>query len=299
MIFEHIVNDIKSVDAEIGDGKKIPILAPAASLPQNTEIIDYLLSKPISKYIDGISVHSYNKDEPSWAKFLAVMKKYGKEKLPIYVTEWNKTAEYNKGNEFLTTNSAISYTGKKLIQFLKYGIAGANYYSTTNFVPNSQSKYENIFGFYKRINNQSQLLPQGKTWQLLSQTLALGKGASQIYDTSQSDKMEAMGFVNLNTDSGLVISNESKNNVTTSITLQNINIHKHSTAKLYIASGSQDPKTSYCTQDVAADLSNPSFSINIPSQSVVGITFDPPKLSFNSLLRVLGISTSVECLIGL
>ena len=299
LIFEHAVNAIKSVDKEIGDGKKVLILAPAAALPDNTDILDYLLSKPISKYIDGVSVHSYERDEPSWATYAKVMKKYGKDKLPIYVTEWNKTSEYIKNSGYISADTAIPFTAKKLVQFLKYGIAGANYYSTTYFDPNSPSKYTNAFGFYTRPNNKTELLPQGKTWHLLSRSLALGAGISRIYDINQPDTVEAIGFTNSASEKGLALVNEATVGITVGVSLKNVKIPKNATAKLYIASGSDDPKTPFCTQDVTTALSNPTFGVNVPPQSVVGILFTPPKLTFNTLLRVLGISTTRDCLPGL
>lgn len=299
LIFEHAVNAIKSVDAEVNDGRSIPILAPAASNPNNTEIIDYLLSQPISKYIDGVSVHSYGKDEPSWSIYLDVMKKYGRGNLPIYVTEWNKTSDYIKGNEFVTGNVAIPFTGQKLIEFLKGGITGANYFSTTYYNFASQSKYSNSFGFYQLLNGKSQLLPQGRTWQILSKSLSLGVGPSRIYDTNSPDTVDAVGFTNSNSNQGLAIVNQAKAAITINISLENLKIPANSTAKLFIASAADDPKIPFCTEDSTSNLVNPIFSVNIPPESVVGILFSPPKLTFNSLLRVLGVSTSQNCLPGL
>lgn len=299
LIFEHAVKAIKSVDAESNDGRKIPILTPAAALPNETEMIEYLLSKPTAGYIDGVSVHSYKKNEPSWDKYLTVMKKYGREKLPIYVTEWNKTGEYIKNNDYVSGEIAIPYTGKKLVQFLKYGIAGANYFSTTYFDPISPTKYTNSFGFYRRVSSKSELLPQGKTWQLLSKSLALGDGTSRIYATDQPDTVPAVGFTNFKSGKGLAIVNEATVIRTVGVSLKNLKLPKNTTAKLFIASGLNDPKAPFCTQDISSDLSDPSFSVSLPPQSVVGIIFAPPKLTLNSLLRILGVSTSRDCFINL
>ena len=298
-IFEHSVNAILSVNAETRDGRKIPILAPSGSNPTNTEIIDFLLTKPVSKYVDGVSVHSYGVDEPSWTRYLTVMKKYGKGSLPIYVTEWNKTSSYIRGNEYVSGNIAIPYTGKKLVQFLKYGAAGANYFSTTLHDPLSTSMYVNSFGFYKRTNNVSTLLPQGRTWQLLSRSVGLGYGASRVYKTYQPILIEAMGFTNSKSEPGLAIVNGNTTGLTVRVSLQNLRLPKGTTAKVYIASGTYDAKAPYCTQDSLTDLSNPSFMVTAPAQSVVGITFTRPRIAIiNTIMRVLAISTTRNCLIG-
>jgi hypothetical protein len=81
--------------------------------------------------------------------------------------------------------------------------------------------------------------------------------------------------------------------------LQNIKFPKNTSAKLYIASNTNDAKTAFCTQDALTDLSNPSFFVTVPAQSVVGIVFTKPKLALvESFLRVLGVSTSRDCLVG-
>ena len=38
-----------------------------------------------------------------------------------------------KGNQYISGGIAIPFTGKKIVQFLKYGIAGADYFSTTYY----------------------------------------------------------------------------------------------------------------------------------------------------------------------
>ncbi|OGM10697.1 hypothetical protein A2Z22_05315 [Candidatus Woesebacteria bacterium RBG_16_34_12] len=299
LIFEHAVNAIKSVDKEANDGKKILIIAPAVSNPQNTELFDYLMSKPNSRHIDGVSVHSYNEIEPSWSKYQSVMKKYGKENLPIYVTEWNKTAEYILDNNYTSGEIAIPYTGKKLVQFLKYGIAGANYFSTTYFDPKNPSKYVNSFGFYRQVNNKSELLPQGKSWQLLSRSLGLGLGKSRIYDVNQPDNLEAVGFTNSKSEPGLAIVNEAATDDRIRISLKNLRLPKYSTLKLYIASSTENPTIPVCTQTTTTDRYNSSFFVDLPKQSIIGITMTSPKFTFNFILRVLGISTGDNCFEGI
>jgi len=299
-IFQHAVTAIKSVDAEIADGREIPILAPAAASPKNIDIIDHLLSNPISEHVDGVSVHSYDTEEPSWRYYLDVMKKYGKGNLPIYITEWNKTSQYIRNSAYVSGVEAIPFTGKKLLQFMKSGIAGANYFSTTRFDPNSSNMYVNSFGFFTWSNYVSTLLPHGKTWQLLSKSLALGAGTSTVHRVFQPAKIEAMGFTNAGSEPGVAMVNSTSEDLNVRVSMQNLKIPKSSVGKVYVASGINDAKVPYCTEDTSVDVSNPSFFVTVPAKSVVGVVFTKPKLVFvNTLLRILGVSTSVEdCLVG-
>jgi len=295
-IFTIASQAIREVDTEMNDGKIIPIIAPAVSEPLDTALLEYLFKSNVSNYLHGVSIHSYNKTEPSWSKYLTVLKKYGKGNLPIYVSEWNKTAEYIINNNYVSSDIAVPYTGNKLIQFLKGGIAGANYFSTTFFDPESPSKYTNSFGFYRQTDNKSELLPQGKTWQLLSRTLSLGSGESRIFDTKQPKGVEAIGFTNSKFERGLAIVNETTVRKTVKVSLRNIKISKNTKAKLFIASGSGDPGTPFCTQDASSNLSDPSFFVDLQPQSVTGIIFTEIKPTFKSLFQR---DDSVgDCLVG-
>ena len=78
--------------------------------------------------------------------------------------------------------------------------------------------------------------------------------------------------------------------------LRNIKISKNTKAKLFIASGSGDPGTPFCTQDASSNLSDPSFFVDLQPQSVTGIIFTEIKPTFKSLFQR---DDSVgDCLVG-
>lgn len=300
-IFTVASQAIREVDTEISDGKKIPIIAPAAANPNDTTLLGYILKSDASNYLDGVSIHSYGKTEPSWAKYLEIMKKYGKGNLPIYITEWNKKGEYIKNNPYVSGNLAITYTGGKLIDFLKYGVAGADYYSTTYFDSASQDKNINAFGFYIKTDSKVNILPQGKTWRVLSQDLELGTGTSKIVYSNQVNNLKTLGAISNEGKLVLALVNDENSSRLISIIAQNLPISGNKVhINIYTASPTEDGTYPTCSEDV--DLVNNvnnsiSFKTILVGNSVSGITLTQPTLSLNPLLKVLGVSTNQGCIL--
>jgi len=296
-IFTAASQAIREVDDEMNDGKKIPIIAPAVSDPNDTTLLEYVLKSDASNYLEGISIHSYDKIEPSWAKYLEIMKKYGKGNLPIYVSEWNKTSEYVKDNPYTSSDLAITYTGGKLIDFLKYEAAGANYFSTTYFDSSSQDKYINSFGFYTKTGSKVSLLPQGKAWRVLSRDLELGTGTSKIVYSNQGNNLKTLGAISKGGKLVLALVNDENSSKLISIAAKNLSMSGNNVhIDIYTASPKEDGRFPTCSEDVDIVNNSVSFKTIVSGNSVNGITILQPILSLNLLLKVLGVSTSQGCI---
>ncbi len=292
-MFSVAAEAIRSVDKEENDNRLIPIIGPAAAQPEKTDILDHLITNVPSTLLNGISLHSYDKDEPSWYTFKKVLERENLD-LPIFIDEWNESSEY-KANPYIYSNLAIPYTGTKLISFLKGGVAAANYYSMSLYDPYNPIKNEDVFGFYVRRNDKVELLPQGKTWKLLSVTLALGKGQSEIYQTN-SDNTPSLGFVNMKGERGIIISNE-KSTKEVLINLKNLPDSGTSTIKAYQASSESDGQSLTCSKSVSVRDGAVQFTVQVPENSVVGIVIEPLKINVETIKNVLGLTTKVDCII--
>lgn len=287
-IFYYASHAIREVDTEINDGKTIPIGAPAISNTINASFLETILNNPsYSQNIDFISYHNYVNSEPSWNNYLNILNKYNKSQLPIFLTEWNFQGTPIENQLYRSSDLAISYTGNKLIDFLKGGLMDANYYLMAD-INRPKYPYDNpSFAFYTWNGNETVLLPQAKTWMLLSKTLGLGKDMSKIYETINSADIDSVGFINSSGQKGLAIVNDSDGTKVINVTINNV-IMKNSLfsridAKLYIADKDHGGATLVEESQLHPKRDQASFAISIPSRSVVGIILEENSSVWNVL----------------
>jgi hypothetical protein len=289
-IFIHAARAIRNIDAASDDRKRIPLGGPASYTPNDTTILEAMLkSDEVRRDLDFISLHSYEPvTEPSWIKYQSVLKNYGKTNLPIYITEWAASSNMKKANELDMTVKAIPYTGKKLLGFLNYGIAGANYSMMQAVVANSPRGDEGFLGFYYWKNNQAELLPKARTWRLLSRTLGLGDGASTVYRTVATNGLPVAAFTNFRQAIGLAIANEAPVPKTVTVTAANTGITGERIAvSAYIASAIYDGSSVIGTKIVPQSAGTASFQVVIPARSIVGLTLTRPDAVREILSKIL------------
>lgn len=298
-IYTNAVRAINEVESEINDGKRPQVIAVVGHTPMDVSVLDAVLSAPeSSSLVKAVSYHNYHIEEPSDTFYRSSLRKYGKTNIPIYLTEWNFSPDEKKTSPYHTTDLAIAYTGKKLIGFLNQGLAGANYFAMSLNDPANVGNLQSVFGFYRLDKNKKPyLLPQGKTWQLLSKSLGLGAGNSKIYSSSSPSPLAVVAFDNSNGKRGIALANDSNTDQDISITLKELNAANWDTISVYAASSKNDGKTP-CVLDLIGSTSNQSLWISVPAQSVVGLTVTNTKLTPSVVLKKLSApSASSTCAI--
>lgn len=298
-IFYHAAKAIRDVDNEKNDGKKVLIGGPAGQNPRDTSFLETILdNNDTKKYLNFISYHNYSSDEPSWTNYKNILKKYDMEKLPIFITEWNYDGKIKEDNQYKTSTPAIYYTANKFIDFLKMGLAGANYYSYNPVIDKSVNQWDGFLGFYRWENGKAELLPQARTWKLLSKQMKLGKGDSKIYDVKQMAKSEgqiessltgvmndllspeplnSIGFRNIDNQYGTAIVNSSSSPQTVNVILENTNIKNYAKVQVYFATAGNEAKVPVYEGLLKVTNGKINFPFYIPEESVVGMTFTEEK----------------------
>lgn len=297
-IFRYASEAIREVDTYINDGRRIPLIANTSYIPTDVSVLENLVSSSISSQASFISYHNYGWPEPSSGYYKSVLSKYGKQNIPLFLTEWNYSSSEKKTTPYHTSDLALSYTAQKIIDFLNQGIAGANYFSLINNDPSKIGNMQSVFGFYRLDGNKrAYLLPQGKTWQILSISLGLGKGTSRIYQSNGPQALTRLAFINSANNKGFAVVNNSSLNSDISVPLNMFGSIQGKIINVYAASSYQDGITP-CTLSLPKSIGNQSIWVTVPAQAVVGLIVIEPKLTFNSIISdVLGVTTTKTCAI--
>lgn len=274
-IYYHAAKAIREVDHEANDGKIIPLGGPATSNPIETSTLEAVFDNPQTKdSVDFISYHNYESKmlkEPSWDYYKSVLVKYGKSNLPIYITEWNYEPDSQLKSEYNTENMAIPFTGRKFVEFLEMGLSGANYHVLEPLNLRSQNKGQGYMGFYRWENEKAELLPQARTWRLMSSKMKLGKGPSLIYSVNiQESGLNIIGFKNSANQYGVVVVNSTAESKMTFLSLKNIGSARFAKAQIYEASADNEAKDPIYDGDVKLN-DNLAIQVYAPSRSVVGL----------------------------
>lgn len=274
-IFKHASKAIREVDAEINDGKRIMIGGPVDHKSDNLVMLEELLKDTTSRSnLDFISFHHYDVNPPYVKPWRDLLAKYGSDNLPIFLTEWNFNSDVKVNHPELTANAAIPYTGKMLISFLKDGISAANYYSLFALDRQSKTSGHGYLAFYENANGKVKLLPQGKTWQLLSNTMGLGSGNATIVNTDTSYDVSSTGFINSKGEHGLVVSNTSKSAKQITVNLTDLPFTNYIRVDSYLAAGTNDAEALLSSTVLPINNGNVSYTLLVPEESVVGVIFE-------------------------
>ena len=284
LIYFYAQKAVREVDQEINDGKEIPIGAIIVSNPTDIAFFESVLSKIIiTSRIDFISYHNYGHlSEPSWIYYKDILNKYGKSNIPIYLTEWNAPDIYKTSRY---TNLAISYTGSKLISFLNMGLPMADYYAMLDLNRSKNPNDDPSFAFYIWEDGKAKLLPQAKTWRLLSVSLGLGKGESKIFNTQYAitntilsltpSTSNAVGFEDIFGKKGLAVVNDEDEEIVVNVTMINSQIKPslltRTEVDVYVANMDDDGGSVVENTPVEAKNGKIQFKIKLPAQSVVGV----------------------------
>lgn len=199
-IYYHASKAIREVDAEINDGRVTPLGGPVSFIETDASFLEPILkNQGTAKNIDFVSYHQYiSQPGITNGKFVNLLKRYNRTELPIFISEWSYSSNPKEVEHIVPTSRGITFSATALTSFLKMGIHGANYHSMTAFEEGKTYGLAKNHAFYEWNGSRAVPLPMGKTWQLMSNTLALGKGSSKIYDyTAFIDApIESVGFTN-------------------------------------------------------------------------------------------------------
>ncbi len=278
-IFKTATQAIREVDKELDDGKRVKIGGPVSHRPFDTEVLEVILEdQALIKELDFISYHNYEAEhlpEPSDVHFRKIMKEYNLEHLPIFLTEWNYHPGWDRPNPYNTSNKAITYVGNKFISFLTMGLAGANYHVIEPVNQKWPNGGENLHSFYRWENNQADLLPQSRTWRLLSKKMGLGQGESKIFDIQNNESennVQMVGFQNVSNQFGVIISNESTEARLNQFNFSNTKIDTYANVRIFYASAENNAEIPIYEGLLKKNKDGSiNFSFYIPQESVVGI----------------------------
>lgn len=287
-IFLHATSAIRQVDNEINDGKRIKIGGQMSHLSDNLSIAEYILQNSEARSeLDFVSFHHYGPNPPNYVPWKNLLKKYNVPDLPLVVSEWNISSEVNKNRSELTGSAAIPYTGKILIDYLNNGIYGANYYSLFPIDKSFKNSGHGFLAFYTWGNNTATLLPQAKTWYLLSQQLKLGKGISDIYKSQSAPQIYAAGFKNIEGTLGFVLRNPSSFVEKVDIELSNVPF-SYASIRTFQANLTSNPDKEVSETILNPNNGNLSFVAAVEPETVIGILISPTgqiRYGFDDLLR--------------
>lgn len=284
-IYYHAAKAIREVDANFNDGKRVPLGGPVGYEPTKTQTLDALLKDPRTRdNVDFVSYHNYEHvAEPSWDAYKKVMKENNKEHLPIFLTEWNASLKGPEKEKKYLAEEAFFFTAEKFMNYLRMGLEMANYHSLDGLNEQNKTFDGNSLGFYRK-NSKEELLPQSKSWQLLSADMGLGKGYSRIYNAKQTlPTMDSLGFINALGQRGAVILNASSEAHMTTLTLKETGIKKYAKVAIYYASASNTGKSPVYEGDIKTDKEGLLMMVYVPQETVVGVVVTEEKEWFDFL----------------
>jgi len=120
------------------------------------------------------------------------------------------------------------------------GLAGANYYSLFPLEEYSKTPGHGYLAFYRWMNGKAELLPQAKTWRLMSKTLQLGAGPSKVVETLNDDFIKVAGAINIHDDKLVVIANQNSSPELLELDLSKLGMTKRAVVYVYLASKNND-----------------------------------------------------------
>ncbi|HRN69625.1 MAG TPA: hypothetical protein PLS49_00440 [Candidatus Woesebacteria bacterium] len=292
-MFYYGAKAIREVDEEINDGKRVPIGGPTASDTQQGSLLNAILvSDRASKYLDFVSYHNYELKEdklfpePSWDIYTNILKNNNANK-PIFITEWNYTANSDKPYSQNTGIEGLLFTANKFLDYLTMGLSGANYHVIEPLRISKPNEGDGYFGFYRIKNGKTELVSQAKAWRILSNKMGLGTGRSQIYNvtglhTNNMD-IKAIGFANHEEQKGIILVNESIHSLPIEILLKETKISNYAKIQVYEASDNNDSTKPKYDGLLKMNKASTSFKYYIPKQSVIAIKITEEKVWYDKL----------------
>ena len=162
------------------------------------------------------------------------------------------------------------------------GLAGANYHVLEPLDLMKPDEGEGYMGFYRLRNNKAELLPQSKTWRLMSNKMKLGKGESTIFQLDTADiETNGLGFRNVDGENGFVLTNNSDSSKLAQVDLSNLGLGSYANVRIYYASAEYDATSPVYTSEIKGSKNNMKLSVYLPKQAVIGVLLSEEKTWFD------------------
>ncbi len=289
-IYITVSNAIREVDNEINDGKKVKIIGGVESNASASKVMNYLVNdSDMNIKPDVISFHTY--DTPLYLTSLKIYKNYAKKlnNPDIFITEWNNESRDQYAASYKTGDRALTFTAERLVEYLKNGIGGANYFAMLPINTSNRGTDENSMGFYKWIDNKAELLPQASSWKILSKSLGLGKGTSIIHESNTHDELQILGFTNSDNVKGSAVVNLTDTPHLIEFDLKNADVPKRAHFEVYEVSTKNDGLKLVTSRKVYIEENKLTFRYLVPEKGILGIKFVPEKEWYDVLDPIINL----------
>ena len=276
LIARNAIQAIEEASQELGEEKPVPFGGPVSHTWQNQQITKKILEDSyIGPRLSFLSYHYYGNVSTSTD---LNQKNINTSNLPVFITEWNQSSEEKAPSKFNTGADAIAFTASQLINFLNQGIAGANYFMLEAVYPENISpkpnRTEGFFGFYKWDGRSASLLPQASVWELLSNTMGLGKGTSQIFfSLPETNETHTLAYKNNNNQYGLAVVNTSSTDKNYILHFDELPYTDNVKFSVFIASTESDGKHQQSDM-ITSSSSAEELRLFVPAKSVIGINIE-------------------------
>ncbi|MFW5703299.1 MAG: GH39 family glycosyl hydrolase [Patescibacteria group bacterium] len=274
LIYYHAARAIRAVDLEINDGKTTPLGGPVSASPVDSSFLKPLLTNPeTAALLDFVSYHQYEtKPFKQNTNYTNIIDSYSTKTLPIFITEWNYSWKNGEMENIATTARGITYTSNMIINYLKDGITGANFHTLTPLMDGKPYGISKNHAFYQWNSSEAEPLFLTRTWQLLSKTLGLGNGSSNVIPLTTPEDMEGIGFTNSAGINGIVLVNSTDEKRFVELSINSLpETEEWKKAYLYTASEQTDGKTLLGTQVLRQEEGVMSVKLYIEPQTVSGL----------------------------
>jgi hypothetical protein len=116
------------------------------------------------------------------------------------------------------------------------------------------------------------LLPQAKTWRILSKQMGLGKGESKIYQPEVADpELNTVGFINSDSEHGIAMINASSSASMVDMRITHLPMNDFARVEVYVASAENDASTPVYSGLLKVVNNETRLTYPLPAESVVGI----------------------------
>ncbi|MHB8206515.1 MAG: GH39 family glycosyl hydrolase, partial [Mucilaginibacter sp.] len=222
-LYVHTANAIRIID------KTIKIGGPAAGNTYETDYLDALLTdNRANKNFDFYSYHFYGEQKPgNITTFKKIAASHGRPNLPIVISEWNYSANFDKNPMNTNSVDAISFVGNTLIDQFKE----APYIS----ILYCMDDYRKADNFYTMDINGN-LVPKVSAIRLISVKLRLGLGDSKIYKSISSSDINTLAAKNYADNAVVCMVNTGNSIIKSSIAISGLKINGNKPVDIFEAS---------------------------------------------------------------
>ena len=192
--------------------------------------------------------------------------------LPLFITEWGWSADFNADPMNNGSIDTISYAGLRLTSFINAGADAAFLYTSNDDPRAFDAGVRNHFTY---VDKDGKLQPKAATFRLLSKKLGLGKGTSRVVATQSSGITIASAAINSNGQRVFWLVNDEASERQAKVELQNIGLSGKVTLAHFRASAQETAKEPIKTESARVfEAGALTVHLSIPPKAVQGVVVD-------------------------